>query len=300
MWFFRKKKSNKNEVTKPIFIIGVPRSGTTLLYKILCRHPELAYFTSCDLKNIIPKKRQIQIIENWKKLKAKNEKIPHSEENFFAALTHKLKNGEKMNPVPIEAEIFWQKFFGQEYVNNISTNQRITLSNELSEFLESQKKIRFLNKAPQHCMRLFALKKTFPDAKFIHISRDPKQVIASSLVREKKEGKFNIGIKLKNEIPSRNYNLIEKWAWAYKDIIESINEFGCEQDKNRFMSVHYDELVKNPKQIISNILNFCELNTSSIEKMVPHIHDTSEKWKEILTTEDEQKIFKIISNYKNN
>ena len=35
-------KDNK-KVTKPIFIVGAPRSGTTLLYQILCNHRDLSW-----------------------------------------------------------------------------------------------------------------------------------------------------------------------------------------------------------------------------------------------------------------
>jgi len=33
------------EIKKPIFIVGVPRSGTTLLYTLLAQHPELGWFS---------------------------------------------------------------------------------------------------------------------------------------------------------------------------------------------------------------------------------------------------------------
>ena len=37
------------EIYKPIFLIGVPRSGTTLLNNIICRHKDLAWFSQNDL-----------------------------------------------------------------------------------------------------------------------------------------------------------------------------------------------------------------------------------------------------------
>ena len=30
----------------PLFLVGVPRSGTTLLYKLLCLHPDAAYISN--------------------------------------------------------------------------------------------------------------------------------------------------------------------------------------------------------------------------------------------------------------
>src|SRR5579885_2147914 len=34
------------EVKKPIFLLGLPRSGTTMLQDLCCTHPQLAYFTN--------------------------------------------------------------------------------------------------------------------------------------------------------------------------------------------------------------------------------------------------------------
>ena len=38
-------KSEELEIIKPIFIVGVPRSGTTLLYHLLAQHPDVGWFS---------------------------------------------------------------------------------------------------------------------------------------------------------------------------------------------------------------------------------------------------------------
>ena len=35
----------KDNIEKPIFIVGVPRSGTTLLYTLLAQHKDLGWFS---------------------------------------------------------------------------------------------------------------------------------------------------------------------------------------------------------------------------------------------------------------
>jgi len=52
-WFLLEHK-----ILKPIFIIGVPRSGTTILYRTLCLHPDVAWFSHEDLQFWIPKEKQ--------------------------------------------------------------------------------------------------------------------------------------------------------------------------------------------------------------------------------------------------
>ncbi len=44
------------EIYKPIFIVGVPRSGTTLLYDLMAYHPDLAFFSQLDLKEMLSEK----------------------------------------------------------------------------------------------------------------------------------------------------------------------------------------------------------------------------------------------------
>ena len=48
-------------IKKPIFIIGVPRTGTTLLYNILCGHEKLAWFSNEDIKNWLTDFEQFSI-----------------------------------------------------------------------------------------------------------------------------------------------------------------------------------------------------------------------------------------------
>src|SRR5579883_1160482 len=38
----------KITIQKPIFIVGCHRSGTTVLYEALAKHPDLAYFTNAS------------------------------------------------------------------------------------------------------------------------------------------------------------------------------------------------------------------------------------------------------------
>ena len=60
---------------------------------------------------------------------------------------------------------------------------KISLAKEISQTIKKQRKERFINKAPNNSMRLFALVTLFPDAKFINVARDPREVISSMITR---------------------------------------------------------------------------------------------------------------------
>jgi len=68
------------QIKKPIFIIGVPRTGTTLLHSILCAHDHLAWFSNQDIKNWISDLEHFQIYDYYKWLKSTKKKIPMNEE----------------------------------------------------------------------------------------------------------------------------------------------------------------------------------------------------------------------------
>ncbi len=283
-------------IKKPIFVIGAPRSGTTFLYDIISAHPDVFFFTSYDLADLIPTSQHKSIISNWKKLKFEIGKVPKNEENFFASMSYRKSLGKSLRkPVAIEGEYFWREFFGTTYVEDISDQTKYKLLDRLEKFLSKNQKPRFLNKAPQNCMRLFALQKCFPDAKFIHIYRNPLSVIASSIKRDDDEGVFEPGISISNITEILHKPQIERWAWFYKEIMNYVFKFSQKQSIDNFLSIKYEELLIAPTKMVTKILNFSELSIPpSISNLIPPIQETTEKWKDKLTINDQKIIAQII------
>ncbi len=290
-----KSKEYAPMIKKPILIFGVPRSGTTLLYRILCHHPDLAWFSHHDIKNWIPKVRQVLIKMQLTKLRNKNKPLPLGEDSLFVfgtLLQNPIKHTDK---IPIEAETFWRKFFGHNFIKRVSVGMQGQILEHVTLLLQKEKKNRFLNKAPQNSMRLYALKQCFPDAKFINISRDPRQVISSMIQKEKDGGKFYTGLIIKNSDMFNSLGYVEKWAWQYKEITEYIHDFSKTMNAENFLNVYYEELTRDPVQTLDKILKFCELRSEGIiGDMIPPIYGTSTKWKENLTDEDQKNIFQIL------
>jgi len=298
---------SKNEIVKPIFIVGVPRSGTTLLYRILCHHSDLAWFSHEDLQFWIPKENQEKLKKQLIQRKENNEKIPNNEESLFVFGPKQKSLIKNTSKQPIEAEIFWNKYCGREYIKDISEDKKNDVIQEIQKVLEREKKSRFLNKSPTNSIRIFALKKIFPDAKFINIARDPRSVIASMLQRHEKEGGFIKGIPLRNKpfgkisylkqkflLSSKDYDAVRDFSKKYQEITENIYDFSISHDEN-LINVIYEELLTDPEKVIMKLLEFCELEKpSSMKELIPTIIETQNKWKEKLTKNDEEKIFRIV------
>ncbi len=290
-----KSKEYSSMIKKPILIFGVPRSGTTLLYRILCYHPDLAWFSHHDIKNWLTEDKQEAIKKQKTKLRDENKPVLSGEETLFVFGTLVQNPIKHTDKIPIEAETFWRKFFGPNFIKKVSVGIQGQILEHVAIFLQKEKKNRFLNKAPQNSMRLYALKQCFPDAKFINISREPREVISSMIQQEKNQGEFNTGIMIENSDMFNSLGYVEKWAWQYKEITEYIHDFSKTMNAENFLNVYYEELTRDPVQTLDKILKFCELRSEGIiGDMIPLIRDTSTKWKENLTDEDQKNIFQIL------
>ena len=143
-------------------------------------------------------------------------------------------------------------------------------------------------------MRLFALAKLFPDAKFINVARDPREVVSSMITRYEEEGGFQTGIPIKNKIKFDGLEFAEQFAWLYKEITDSVYDFSKEYREN-FMTVRYEELISNSKKILKNLFEFTELDLpSDLSEIIPELYDSSKKWQKKISSDDEKRIFKIL------
>ena len=84
------------------------------------------------------------------------------------------------------------------------------------------------------------------------------------------------------------------YALQYKEILEYVVNFGT--NSNNFHTIFYENLLRNPDIELKKVLDFCELREIyPLSKLIPPLNQTSEKWKEILSTNDVEKISKILT-----
>jgi len=290
-------------IKKPIFIIGVPRSGTALVQSILCAHPDLAWMSHKDIESWLSPTEQHYFNNYYKWLKSNKKKIPNSDEALYV-LGRRLGKGLKQfatppkgtSEIPIEGEHIWRKYLGGDYVKDAPLDSKVSLVKEIAKIIKRKKRSRFVNKAPQNSMRLFALQKIFPDAKFINVARDPRAVVCSMMQREKEEGEFRMGFPIHNELEFAELSSIEKWTFRYNQITKYIYDFAKKQKKINFLTVRYDELISDPKKITKKILKFCDLDEpKSLARLIPTLRKkTNEKWQEKLSKDDSKKIIQLV------
>ena len=228
---FTKIDFKDNYKVYPIFILGMPRSGTSLLEQIISTHSEV--FGAGEL-NIMPK---IFYEANW---------------------------NEKTNP----EELF--KFVRKEYLSNI-------------EKIQTSKRL-LIDKMPFNFFSVGFILNSIPEAKIIHMSRNPMAVCWSNY----KSNFFdNIGMDYAHKLES-----IAEYYIIYNEMMN----FWREKYPKRLIEVDYDKFVldyeTNSKSIIAKIglnwenqiLKFYKNNraveTNSLLQVRSKVYqDSSQKWK---------------------
>lgn len=141
--------SVENGHVPPIFVVGVWRSGTTLLYSLLDQHRDIRLFYESDLPVLWPMFRLRSERKNW----------VNKWEYWNAGVSrHDLDPARLTGEVRSLAEAF--EMAGREYA--------------------AQKgKTRWGCKSPSYYDRMDFLATEFPDAKFVVIWRDPEEICRS-------------------------------------------------------------------------------------------------------------------------
>jgi tetratricopeptide (TPR) repeat protein len=220
---------------KMIFVLGMPRSGTSLVEQILSSHSNV--FGAGEL----PFLRNI-ILNNFKE----NQNQPKD-------ILHTVSNLEIMS---------------KAYIDKTS-------------LLENNNKL-ILDKSPLNFLWIGFIKALFPNAKIIHVDRDPKDTCFSCY---KNLFANSLNFTYQKKELALFYN-------AYSDLINFWNE----KLHSFIYSIKYEDLINDPNKNIKNLLKFCELD---FEEECLKFYENESPIKTMSATQARQKIYKTsIKSYK--
>lgn len=292
---------------KPVFIIGCPRSGTTMILDILASHEDFAWIS--QHVNRYPKRLSFGYFQRmyynssfgldlYKSKKKFRNIIPIPSEpwNFF---NHYLKNFQWEINGSIPPRLRTEK--------DISKNEIHRFQSVIEKACKIQKKDRFLSKYTDF-PRITYLKQVFPDAKFIHLLRDGRAV-ANSYYNKIKKGDFNTWDERKwwikgwpkewkDDFLKNHNNPIGFVAYQWKFFIDLIWQDSKNISQNDYIEVRYENILNESVKHMKNILDFCEMPDSKrMDKYIDYlrIENMNVKWKKQLNNDQHKTLKQIIT-----
>lgn len=218
-----------------LFVVGCPRSGTTLLQRMLDAHPMLAVANDTSFIH----KPLKCCVKDFKQLLRKNGDVPLTPE--IVAFTRDYKRFQRLG-------------LSAEQIDRAAkaTTYRGFVSGLYDEFAAMHKKPIAGEKTPDFVRRIPLLHQLFPQSKFVHIIRDGRDVALSSVEWAGK----GIG-------PSK-FELFEKhpvattamwWCWQ----VASGRKDGALLPKDLYHEVRYEHLCDEPESALRGITDFLGL-----------------------------------------
>jgi hypothetical protein len=209
-----------NYSSKPVFIVGMNGSGTTMLLDCLNNHAELYGFVR-ETK-LIP--YFIKRLDSYGDLKLDRNFIRLF--NDFRNLSFfRYTNNGSAPPIPTE----WK---------SLPRNFASIVDSVFSYYAENAGKKRWCEKTPMYAQHIESLGQLFPAAKFIHIIRDGRACVSSFHRRWK-------------------YNpMLTMYRW--KNVVREARRQSLSVG-DRYFEVRFESLTERPEETMREICTFLEI-----------------------------------------
>ena len=202
----------------PFFIVGCVRSGTTLLQTLMDAHPEIAIPTESHLFT-----RFAGMFRHYGDLRQRAN---------LELLVRDLLTDERIKRWKLEASV---EAFCLEVP---APTLRDVITHLYRLYARQQGKPRWGDKTPQHTLCLGEIHGLFPEAQFIHLVRDGRDV-AESLSR--------VIIGKKSVLAS---------ARRWREAVSACDAFKATMPSGQFLELRYESLVARPETEIARVFEF--------------------------------------------
>lgn len=270
-------KKLENIEFQPVFILGLHRSGTSILYKMITETQGILPVTAYHLI------RYNELLYNH--INGKEETVKNELTTLFI---EKGQMDRGIDKLKINAD------FAEEYgfLLGKKTNKMYLTKNNVAIFIKLAKKIKFISKSdkpilfknPFDLSNFLYIKQVFPNAKFIFIHRHPHKTLSSFIKAVKHLYRY------KNPYTTllyKDYNRLYDnplSLFLIRFIYSDYSVFGtiyltlfCSKalkyymkniqklSKNDFINLSYEMLCKNPSDTMEEIIKFLNIKTKKMD-----------------------------------
>jgi hypothetical protein len=213
----------------PVLVLGVSRSGTTLLKEMLDCHSALA----------IPSESYF-IPQLWDR---------HGDRSSAEEVVEDLGRIARVREWGVTADDVRARLPPDARFNDV-------VDAVYRSYAEARGKRRYGDKTPSYMQHLDLLERVFPTAQYVHIVRDGRDACLSFLAMKRKP-RFNLGR------PRR----LAEFACAWRLEVEGAQRFGARLGPERYLELRYEDLVAEPEARLHEVCGFLglELEPAQLE-----------------------------------
>ncbi|MEC9358063.1 MAG: sulfotransferase [Pseudomonadota bacterium] len=262
------------EIEAPVFIIGTPRCGSTMMMQLLATNERIAYFT--HTMNMFRDPRTFYAVE-WLRRKLR---LDVRGERYLRDSVY--VDGSS----PSEAMGFWGEALDMDPCTLSRSPRRIDdfaperidwIRDSIRQVIACSRERgarRFLSKCPALLTEVLLLQDIFPDARFIYLVRDGRMVANSllKLFRRQREQDIKVAHPLFREQPfvpyprvpaleqaADEYGLddLRTTATVWDDSVKLMNQL--RPQLKHCYEVRYEDVLHNPREQMRLIHEFCKL-----------------------------------------
>lgn len=212
----------------PIFIVGAPRSGTTLLQYMMRSHPRLSLPTG-ESHFFIPLYRNAEKYGDLSRL-----------ENVRAVLDAMHRQSADF----LDTDLHGMKFDAAALAEELHREGRCTMPAIISGLFEKnargEGKVRWGDKTPYYVLHLPKILEWFPDAQIIHLIRDGRDCALSLFERKHDFGVYN------------TYHAAKYW----QQYVEAGCESGRKLGSSVYLEVRYEDMLVDQAAVMRRICDF--------------------------------------------
>lgn len=285
---------------KPVFIIGAGRSGTTMLYKLLCLNRDFAWISNYMVK--FPGINSIAAINRFTSHNTdlKVQSWFSKESNAFYSNRKLIK---KIVPTPVEGEVIYNKggfltYPSEDWVLDEKTKHNIIgLFEGIAKY---QAKDHLLLKRTANNRRIKQILECFPDARFINITRDGRAV-AVSLTRVNWWDNHKIwwmNQKTPLELVEENHSNIELAASNWVEELKCIESGIKLIPPENLLTIKYEDFASSPEEYLVKCAHHAGVREheewlNAVRKL--NIYNSSNAWKKHLSLQEQESVTNIQS-----
>jgi len=251
-------------ITKPIVIVGLPRTGTTFLSHMLSLDPNCRYFTFAEMHQPTPFPEE-KTFKNDPRFKA-------SELNLALASLFDPNYQKNLNELHhLESSSMEEELYFFEHLQASLLNYLLCGDGGYRKFLLNEQKMKYayqylrrcmqhssylyppqshwIIKTPQHLLSLEQLVNEFPDACVIFTHRHPASVICSYFLLMLYS--YNLYVSADHDIAKM---LAQDICELFHEMLARFVEFRkkCSNSK-QFLDLSFEETIQRPKETLTKI-----------------------------------------------